>query len=80
MGQIILMTTIERVVCNIKNGLDGPLLVNEVEYNQVMPANYNLTPLEIAEITTYVYNSWDRSEGLIGVLDVEKYLKNCEEE
>ena len=68
---------VEKVVCYIRNGLNGPITVNGIEYNQAMPANYNLTPLEIAEITTYVYNSWGRSDGLISVLEVEKYLKNC---
>ncbi|MEO1097143.1 MAG: cytochrome c, partial [Bacteroidota bacterium] len=63
--------------CNIRNGLNGPITVNGIEYNQAMSANYNLTPLEIAEITTYMYNSWGRSDGLISVLEVEKYLKNC---
>lgn len=79
-GSDYLEDNIEKVVCGIKNGLNGPLVVNGVEYNQVMPANYNMTPLEIAEITTFVYNSWGRSDGLIGVLDVEKYLKSCNQE
>ncbi|MEM6522980.1 MAG: c-type cytochrome [Bacteroidota bacterium] len=40
-----LENNIENVVCNIKYGLNGPLLVNGIEYNQMMPANSNLTPL-----------------------------------
>ncbi|MEM9857015.1 MAG: cytochrome c [Bacteroidota bacterium] len=74
-----LNNNVEKVVCNIKYGMSGPLLVNGIEYNQMMPGNPRLTPLEIAEITTYIYNSWGRSDGLVGVLDVEKYLNNCEE-
>ena len=69
---------IEEVVCIVKNGLQGPIVVNGVEYNQMMPANPTLTPLEIAEIVTYVYNSWGREEGLIPVTDVERILKTCE--
>ena len=78
-GSDYLEGNVEGVVCSIKNGLSGPILVNGVEYNQPMPANAKLTPLEIAEITTYVYNSWGRSDGLIGVLQVEKTLKDCTE-
>ena len=68
---------VEGVICIIRNGLEGPIVVNGVEFNQPMPANPRLTPLEIAEITTYVYNSWGRSEGLISVKEVEKVLKAC---
>ncbi|MEM7108367.1 MAG: cytochrome c [Bacteroidota bacterium] len=77
-GADYLENNIENVVCNIKNGLNGPLVVNGIEYNQMMPANHKLTPLEIAEIATYIYNSWGRSDGLVGVLDVEKYLRGCQ--
>ena len=72
-----LENNIDSVVCIIKNGLNGPIVVNGVEYNQLMPANYNLTALEIAEITTYIYNSWGREDGLIKVTDVEKKLRDC---
>lgn len=68
---------VEGVVCIVKNGLQGPIVVNGVEYNQAMPANPTLTPLEIAEIVTYVYNSWGREHGLVPVTEVEKILKTC---
>ena len=68
---------IEGVICIIRNGMKGAIVVNGVEFNQPMPANPKLTALEIAEITTYIYNSWGRAEGLTSVKDVEKVLKTC---
>ncbi|WP_040497600.1 c-type cytochrome [Fulvivirga imtechensis] len=69
---------VEGVVCVIKNGLSGEIVVNGVTYNQPMPALPQLTSLEIAEIATYLYNSWGRSEGVINVKEVEEMLEKCE--
>ncbi|UII21747.1 c-type cytochrome [Fulvivirga ligni] len=66
--------------CIIKNGLEGEITVNGKSFNQVMPANTRLTDLEIAEITTYIYNSWGRSEGILNVMEVNKIIPNCSKE
>lgn len=68
----------ESVPCIIKNGLSGEVTVNGVVYNQPMPAIPQLTNLEIAEITTFIYNSWGRKGGIINVKEVEKMLENCQ--
>ncbi len=67
--------SIARTVWIIKNGQQGEILVNGEVYNQAMPANPTLTPLEIAQITTYLYNIWGMNEGVILASDVEKYLR-----
>ena len=53
-----LLSDLSRAVRIIKFGQRGPLTVNGVEYNQPMPANPNFSHLEIAEIITYISNSW----------------------
>lgn len=68
----------KRVACLIRNGLEGEIVVNGVKYNQPMPSNKQLSDLEIAEIMTYIYNSWGNSTGLIAVKDVNKLLEGCE--
>src|SRR5690242_19621245 len=45
----------EDVVCLIRYGKKGELVVNGVSYNQPMPGIPTLTDLEIAEIATYIY-------------------------
>lgn len=67
--------SVHRTVWIIRHGQEGEITVNGEKYNQAMPANSNLKPLEIAQITTYVYNIWGMNEGVITSSAIEKYLK-----
>jgi mono/diheme cytochrome c family protein len=60
----------------MKHGKEGEIRVNGQVYNQAMPANPNLSPLDLAQIATYLYNSWGMSEGVIDAPQIEQYLKN----
>ncbi|MGY6559487.1 MAG: c-type cytochrome [Nitritalea sp.] len=71
-----MLEDIPRTVRLIRHGLKGEIVVNGVTYNRAMPGNPQLTPLEIAQIATYIYNVWGHSEGLIHVNDVVEYLKD----
>ena len=64
-------------VCLIKYGMEGEIIVNEKKYNQPMPANTQLTNIEIAEIATYISNAWGNQHGLISVKEVNTLLKQC---
>jgi mono/diheme cytochrome c family protein len=68
---------LEDVVCIIKNGKEGVLVVNGKSYNQKMPALV-ISDLEIAEITTYIYNTWSHQRGLVDVKLVSEILKSCD--
>ncbi len=68
---------LEEVICLIKNGKQGELLVNGNTYNQPMPGIATLTDLEIAEIATYIYNNWEHNKGIIDLKLVTKTLKAC---
>lgn len=72
-----MLENISRTVCLIKYGLQGSIIVNEEEYHQEMPANEKLTALEIAQITTYIMNSWGNEKGYISVKDAIDYLEEC---
>ncbi len=52
----------DEVICIMKNGQEGSITVNGVEFNHDMPENQLLTNLEIAEITTYIYNTFLEEE------------------
>ena len=67
----------ERVLCLIRHGMDGPVVVNGVEYNQPMPPNQGLTDIEIAEIATYILNSWGNEGGFVSVQETGALLNNC---
>lgn len=67
----------EDVICLMKYGKQGEIVVNGDVYNQPMPGIPTLTDLEIAELATYLYNNWSRERGLISVTDVSPILQQC---
>ena len=69
---------LQEVVCLMKYGKSGEIVVNGKVYNQPMPGVITLTSLEIAEIATYIYNSWSHKRGIIEVIEVTKTLDQCE--
>lgn len=66
--------SIHRSVWIMKYGQKGEITVNGQVYNQPMPAAPNLKALEIAQISTYLFNIWEMEEGVISSSDVEDYL------
>jgi len=72
-----LTNNFNEVLCLIRNGKEGAMLVNGKNYNQKMPGIPTLTDLEIAEITTYVYNSWSHQRGIVDVKEVSAVLSSC---
>lgn len=67
------------VICLIRNGISGEIKVNGAVYNQPMPGVATLTDLEVAEIATYIYNTWTHKRGLIEVTAVSPILSECPE-
>lgn len=59
----------------IRNGATKSITVNGIAYTPTMPPHPNLTNLEIAEIITYVNNSWGNEFGFVDGKKVEEYLK-----
>lgn len=66
-----------RTLCLIKYGLEAKIVVNGTEYQQPMPANEALSDIEIAQIATYIYNSWGHEEGYIPVKAVSAEIDKC---
>ncbi len=52
------------------NGLSGPITVNGVDYNSVMPAMSYLKDDEVADIVTFVLNSWGNPGGEVNAAQV----------
>ena len=68
----------DKVICLMQNGTSGEIIVNGVSYNQPMPGVIELTALEVAEIATYIYNTWGHEHGYIDVKSVNKILQSCQ--
>ncbi|MGK7389003.1 MAG: c-type cytochrome [Candidatus Cyclobacteriaceae bacterium M2_1C_046] len=69
---------LNEVACMIRYGRTEPVVVNGITYTQPMPGNPTLTNLEIAEILTYIYNSWEHGKGMINVKEVDRMMSECE--
>ena len=67
------------VICLMRHGKNGELIVNGESYNQAMPGIPLLTDLEIAEIATYIYNTWSHERGIVEVKDVSQILSQCQQ-
>jgi nitrite reductase (NO-forming) len=59
----------DKAISAIINGLSGPIKVNGVSYDGVMPA-MRLNDTDIANVVTYILNSWDNKGGEISAEQV----------
>jgi nitrite reductase (NO-forming) / hydroxylamine reductase len=53
----------ERLVEVVLHGLSGPIVVNGKQYNAVMPPMPYLSDADIANVLTFVLNTWDNPGG-----------------
>ena len=67
-----------QLACIIKNGLKGKIEINGQIYEGEMPAQAKLSDIEIAQITTYITNSFGNQQGLHDAQAVNQDLKNCQ--
>jgi mono/diheme cytochrome c family protein len=63
--------------CIVKNGISEPIVVDGKNYNRTMPANPNLTDIDIAEIATYIYKRWGQDTTYTTIYDIKMALSNC---
>ncbi|MFY8037375.1 MAG: c-type cytochrome, partial [Cyclobacteriaceae bacterium] len=69
---------VEQVLCLMKYGQAGEISVNGNVYNKEMKGIFSLTDLEVAEIATYIYNTWQHEKGMIDISDVTKAHQKCD--
>ena len=75
-GQPFLMEEFERSICLIRYGSNDSLVINDIQYTLPMP-DLQLTDLDVAEIATFIYNSWGMEKGMIDVNEVITIVKDC---
>ena len=76
-GSDYLLANKEAVMCAMKNGIKDSMVVNGKTYNHPMPPNVKLTAMEVAEITTYVYNTWGNENKITLTKTAEAVLEKC---
>ncbi len=77
-GSVYFQSNPGRTVCIIRNGQIGEIVINGISFNQPMPANPDLSNLEIAELTTYLYGMWSDNDSLFTTNQVIEFLENCQ--
>ena len=73
---IYLKKNIHLLACYLQNGLNDKIQVNRRKFESQMPAA-NLSPIEIAQVLTYITNSFGNDNGLINSDDAGRDLKEC---
>lgn len=76
-GSDYMIQDVKHTLCIIKYGMEGKIFVNGIDYNQKMPGNEQLKDIEIAQIATFIYNSWGNQQGYISVKEVRSQLDTC---
>lgn len=72
-GSDFMLSDRDRAVRIVLKGLSGPVTVNGVTFNSVMPPHEaTLTEQQIADALTYVFNSWGNSDAAFTVDDVRR--------
>jgi nitrite reductase (NO-forming) len=62
----------ERIIGIVLNGLTGPVRVNGSTFNSVMPTWNHLSNDELANVLTYVLNSWGNAQGTVAPAEVAR--------
>ncbi|HVN42928.1 MAG TPA: copper-containing nitrite reductase [Steroidobacteraceae bacterium] len=75
-GSDYLMADKKRSIAIPLNGLTGPVTVNGKKYDSVMPPMSQLNDDEIANILTYVRNSWGNKGEAVTAAEVAEVRKN----
>lgn len=64
------------LTCQLKNGLNGKITIDGKTFDDKMPA-IELSPIEMAEVITYVTNSFGNKQGIFTDDQVKTALNNC---
>ncbi len=66
-----------KLACFIKNGMEGPIVVDGREFNEKMPDHAEITDIDLAQLIVYITNAYGNKQGMYTTDDVVRDLKNC---
>lgn len=68
---------LDEVLCIMRYGKSTPTVVNGKTFEQPMQGISSLTDLDVAEIATYIYNTWSHKRGIVRVDEVSQKMSSC---
>ena len=72
-----LQTHRDELACLIRNGADGPMVVNGIEYNKAMPGVPSLREDEITNLLNYIQTNFGNKNKRFTFPEVEVLLEEC---
>lgn len=63
--------------CLIRKGMKGPVVVNGVEYNQVMPGHEDLTDSQITNLLNFLQTNWGNRNQPYTIREASELLGRC---
>jgi len=60
----------------VLRGMSGPIMVNSITYDSVMPPVVQLTDEQVANVLTYIRNSWGNTGEAVSVDEVRLEREN----
>ncbi|WP_162427186.1 c-type cytochrome [Pontibacter pudoricolor] len=72
-----LQTHRDELACLIRNGADGPMVVNGIEYNKEMPGVHTLREDEITNLLNYIQTNFGNKNKRYTMTEVEEMLEIC---
>jgi len=73
---VLLKNDKNKLACQLKSGLNGKITVNGKEFDGTMPSS-DLTPIELAQVITYVTNSFGNKQEMFTDDEVQGALNKC---
>ncbi|QJX48874.1 cytochrome c [Hymenobacter taeanensis] len=67
----------QELPCLIRKGMQGAVVVNGVEYNQVMPSHNDLTDSQIANLLNFVQQNWGNKNQAYTIREASELLGQC---
>lgn len=72
-----LKTNKTELACIIKNGANKVMVIHGKKYEEKMPGFNRLEPIDIAQIITFITNSFSNKQGIYTYKEVSNDLNNC---
>lgn len=66
-----------KLVCIIRNGMSDSIIINNVSFKGNMPGDNDMANIDIAQVITYITNSFGNTQGIYGLDSLEKDLNTC---
>ncbi|MBT9392556.1 cytochrome c [Hymenobacter sp. NST-14] len=63
--------------CIVRKGMRGPLVVNGIEYNQVMPGHEDLTDSQITNLLNFLQTNWGNQNQPYTIREASDLLGRC---